>query len=154
MTTRRLLLLLLAFAAGSAAISCTKESTGGNIPAGAIQLSGAGATFPAPLYKKWMEEYKKRNPRTVLSYDAVGSGEGIKRFIAGAIDFGASDAAMSDEQMTEVGRGVQLIPATAGILVLAYNPDGIGGGLCLKRGGYLRLFFWLIKKRERLPHPR
>jgi len=93
-----------------------------------------------------MEEYQKRNPKMRLSYDIVGSGEGIKRFIAGTVDFGASDAAMSDEQMGSVGRGVQLIPATAGILVLAYNLAGIAGDLKLKRDVYVDIFLGKIKK--------
>jgi phosphate transport system substrate-binding protein len=146
MTARQLMLLFAAVVVCGAGTSCSRDSTGNTVYAGAIQIHGAGATFPAPLYKKWMEEYQKRNPKAVLSYDAVGSGEGVKRFVAGTVDFGASDAAMSDEQMTQVGRGVQLIPATAGILVLAYNLDGIGGDLKLKRDVYVDIFLGKIKK--------
>src|SRR5262245_33004841 len=64
-----------------------------------LQLLGLGATFTVPLYKKWLEEYQKQHPDVQLSYKAIGSGEGIKQFMAGAVDFGASDAAMSDEEM-------------------------------------------------------
>ena len=146
MTARQFMLVFVAVVVCGAGTSCTSDSTGNNIPADAIQLHGAGATLPAPLYKRWMEEYQKRNPKMRLSYDIVGSGEGIKQFIAGTVDFGASDAAMSDEQMAEVGRGVQLIPATAGILVLAYNLEGIGGDLKLKRDVYVDIFLGKIKK--------
>ena len=82
-------------------------------------LVGAGSTFSAPIYQRWIEEFSGKNPGFSLFYDPVGSGEGTKRFIAGQVDFGASDSAMSDEQIAKVENGVQLIPATAGIVVLA-----------------------------------
>jgi len=88
-------------------------------------LHGAGATFPAPLYAKWIEAYAKEHPDVTISYDAVGSGDGIKMFIDETVDFGASDAAMTDEEIAQVERGVQLIPMTAGSIVLAYNIDGV-----------------------------
>src|SRR6516162_8235976 len=57
--------------------------------------------------KKWVEEYQKQHPDVQLSYKAIGSGESIKQFMAGVVDFGASDAAMSDEEMAAVARGAQ-----------------------------------------------
>src|SRR5262245_55246554 len=139
MITRQFLLLLIALTVCSAAISCSNESTGGNSAAGVVQLSGAGATFPAPLYKKWIEEYQKDHAQVLLSYKEIGSGEGIKKFMAGTIDFGASDAAMSDEQIAGVERGVQLVPVTAGIIVLAYNLAEVGGDLKLTRDLYVNI---------------
>ena len=103
-------------------------------------ILGAGATFPAPLYKKWIDEYERTHEGTDLRYEAVGSGEGIQRFIKGVVDFGASDAAMSDAQIAKVERGVHLIPATAGMVVLAYNLEGLNGELKLKRDVYLDIF--------------
>ena len=70
-----------------------------------------------------------------ISYDPVGSGEGIRRFLKQEVDFGASDAAMSDEEMAKVERKVKLIPATAGIVVLAYNLKGLNGVLEAAPGG-------------------
>jgi phosphate transport system substrate-binding protein len=96
-------------------------------PPGAVLLRGAGATFPSPLYKKWYAAYSAAHPDVAIAYDAVGSGEGVRRFIGTAVnenervDFGASDAAMNDEQMAQVSKGVLLVPATAGSVVLAYN---------------------------------
>lgn len=130
---------------------------------GKIYITGAGATFPAPLYRKWIEEYKKIRQDVVVIYDAVGSGEGTRRFMAEDVDFGASDSAMKDEQIAQVSRGVQLIPATAGSIVLAYNLPGIKTGLRLKRDVYTDIFsgkigFWddpRIKKENPgfdLPH--
>ena len=71
--------------------------------------------------------YRKQNPDVAITYDAVGSGEGQKRFLANAVDFGASDAALTDEQMASVKPGAQLVPVTAGMVVLAYNLPGLGG---------------------------
>ena len=63
-----------------------------------------------------------------MSYKDVGSGEGVRRFLARSVDFGASDGALTDEQMAGVERGVRLIPVTAGMVVLAYNLPRLGGG--------------------------
>jgi phosphate transport system substrate-binding protein len=126
-------------------LACTDTNPKQRAAAGTLQLRGAGATFPAPLYKKWVEEYQKRHPDVQLSYDAIGSGEGTKRFMAGAVDFGASDAAMSDEDMAAVARGVQLLPMVAGSIVLAYNLDGLGGDLKLTRDVYVDIFLGRIK---------
>ena len=105
-----------------------------------VVLKGAGATFPAPLYGKWIQAYRQVDPSVSISYDAVGSGEGQRRFETGSVDFGASDAAMSDEQMARVQAGARLIPATAGIVVLAYNVPGLGGPLRLSRDVYVDIF--------------
>src|SRR5262249_27762024 len=91
---------------------------------------------PAPLYKKWIAEWAKREPATQIDYRDVGSGEGARRFIANAVDFGASDAALSDEQIAKVKPGVKLVPATAGMVVLAYNLPGLQAPLKLSRAVY------------------
>ena len=91
----------------------------------AQQLSGAGATFPAPLYQRWGVEYNKLHPAVQVNYQSVGSGAGVKNFTAGVVDFGASDAAMSDAEIAKVAKGVVMIPATAGEIVLAYNLPGV-----------------------------
>lgn len=105
-----------------------------------VTLHGAGATFPAPLYDKWIQAYRGRVPNAAISYESVGSGEGQRRFIAQAVDFGASDAALSDEQMSRVKSGAQLVPVAAGIVVLAYNLPGLGGPLKLGRDVYADIF--------------
>jgi phosphate transport system substrate-binding protein len=141
-----LLSLAAMIAVCSTAISGSGGSPGKTLSPGTVQIHGAGATFPAPLYKKWLEEYQKRRPEVVLSYDAIGSGEGAKQFIAGAIDFGASDAAMSDSQIAEVKRGVQLLPVVAGSIVLAYNLEGLSGDLKLTRDVYVDIFLGKITR--------
>ena len=91
----------------------------------AQQLSGAGATFPAPLYQRWAVEYNKQVPAIKVNYQSVGSGAGVKNFLQGVVDFGASDAAMTDEEMAKSPRGAVLVPATAGSVVVAYNLEGV-----------------------------
>jgi phosphate transport system substrate-binding protein len=115
-----------------------KNAPGKSVSPGTIV--GAGATFPAPLYKKWIEEYRRLHPDVSLSYDVVGSGEGVARFLAGKVDFGASDAAMSDEDMSRVERGAQLVPVTAGSIVLAYHLPDAEGELKLRRDVYVDIF--------------
>jgi len=96
-------------------------------PPGGLHIRGAGATFPSVLYNQWFAIYQSQHPKTTITYDAVGSGEGAQRFIGKnvnedkLVDFGASDAAMTDEQISQVPEGVLMVPATAGSVVLVYN---------------------------------
>jgi phosphate transport system substrate-binding protein len=112
----------------------------------AIVLHGAGATFPAPLYKKWAVEFNKANPGVKIDYKDVGSGEGVKRFLDKSVDFGASDSAMSDEQLAAAKPGATLVPVTAGMVVLAYNLPGLNGPLKLSRATYVDLLAGRIPK--------
>jgi phosphate transport system substrate-binding protein len=125
-------------------LSCADQPKETKIGTGDLKIHGAGATFPAPLYQRWMEVYAAEHPEFSFTYDLVGSGEGIKRFIAGEVDFGASDAAMKNEEMAQVEAGVKLVPATAGMVVLAYNIWGLEGELKLKRDVYIDIFLGKI----------
>jgi len=128
-----------------------REDAGVQPPAGGILLRGAGATFPSLVYKKWFAEYRAAHPDVAISYDVVGSGEGVRRFIGNGlkeeekVDFGASDAAMTDEQMAQVAKGALLVPATAGSVVLAYNLPKFQGELKLSRAAYAGIFLGRIK---------
>ena len=144
MMARRCAVVFMALAVCYSGLAYSDNNPTQRSALGVLQLHGAGATFPAPLYKKWLEEYQKQHPDVQLSYKAIGSGEGIKQFMAGAVDFGASDAAMSDEEMAAVARGVQLLPLVAGSIVLAYNLDGLGGDLKLSRDVYVDIFLGKI----------
>jgi phosphate transport system substrate-binding protein len=115
------------------------------VSAQAQQISGAGATFPAPLYQRWSVEFHGKNPGVQVNYQSVGSGAGVKNFLQGVVDFGASDAAMTDDEMAKSPRGAVLVPATAGSVVLAYNLPGIEN-LKLSRKALAGIFLGTVKQ--------
>jgi phosphate transport system substrate-binding protein len=121
------------------------------VPAGGVLLQGAGATFPSPLYEKWFGLYQADHPKDVITYDGVGSGEGIRRFIGRSVaddekvDFGASDAAMRDDEIAMVPAGALLLPLTAGSIAVAYNLPGLSGELRLSREAYIGIFMGQIQ---------
>jgi phosphate transport system substrate-binding protein len=115
------------------------------LSAPAQQLAGAGATFPAPLYQRWAVEFNKKVPAVQVNYQSIGSGAGVKNFLQGVVDFGASDAAMTDAEMAKSPRGTVLVPATAGSVVLAYNLPGVSG-LKLSRAALAGIFLGTVKK--------
>lgn len=108
-------------------------------------LSASGASFPAPLYQRWFVEYHNQHADTQVNYQSIGSGAGIKQFTQALTDFGASDAAMTDEDIAKIKEGVQLLPMTAGSIVLAYNLPGLTKPIRLPRELYPRIFLGEIK---------
>ena len=92
-------------------------------------LNGAGATFPYPMYSKWFSEYHKLHPDIEINYQSIGSGGGIRQVLAGAVDFGASDGPMTDEQLAQAKIKVLHIPTVLGAVVPAYNLSGVAGEL-------------------------
>jgi phosphate transport system substrate-binding protein len=106
---------------------------------GSSSLSGAGATFPAPLYQRWFADYNKANPGTQISYQSVGSGAGVEQFLAGTVDFGASDAPLKPDERakfkTKFSAEPIQVPMTGGSVVFAYNLDGVKD-LKLSRAAY------------------
>ena len=116
----------------------------GSARAADVTLQGTGATFPAPLYQRWFTEYNKAHPEVQINYQALGSGAGVKQFQEGLVNFGASDAAMTDEEMAAVKDGVVLLPMTAGSVVLAYNLPGAPAELKLSREAYVGIFLGKI----------
>jgi phosphate transport system substrate-binding protein len=119
-------------------------------PPGGVLLRGAGATFPALLFEQWFGAYQKEHPKLAIAYAGVGSGEGIRRFTGKGVadedkvDFGASDAAMTDEQISAVPRGVLMVPVTAGSVVLGYNLPDFAGDLRLSRKAYEGIFLGTV----------
>jgi phosphate transport system substrate-binding protein len=105
-----------------------------------VSLQGSGATFPAPLYKRWFLEYYRDHPNVQVNYQAIGSGAGVRQFTEDLVDFGASDAAMNDEEITKVERGVHLLPMTAGSIVLSHNVPGVDKPLRFSRETYVAIF--------------
>ena len=117
----------------------TASAGGGESPLDSdVALTGAGASFPAPLYQNWAIEVNKEIPELQVNYQSVGSGAGVEQFSAKTVDFGASDVAMTDDEMAAVDRGTILLPMTAGSIVFAYNLPGVEG-LQLPRDVYTNI---------------
>jgi phosphate transport system substrate-binding protein len=112
---------------------------------GNVQLNGAGATFPAPLYQNWFTQLNQEVPELQVNYQSVGSGAGVEQFIKGTVDFGASDVAIKDDEIAKVSKGVLMLPMTAGSIVLAYNLPEVQG-LKLPRDVYVDIFMGKITK--------
>lgn len=112
-----------------------------------VSLTGAGASFPAPLYQRWFQDFNRVNPKVQINYQSVGSGAGVEQFTKGTVDFGASDTAMKDDEITKVpaDKGVLLLPMTAGSIVLAYNLPDVPE-LKLPREVYANIFLGKITK--------
>jgi phosphate transport system substrate-binding protein len=141
----RLRQLTPVLAAALAAVACLPLGCGrGND----VSVQGAGATFPAPLYKRWFLEYYNCHPDVRTNYQAIGSGAGIRQFTEGLVAFGASDAFMSKGEIEKVpnDRGVVLIPMTAGSIVLCYNLPGAPDDLRLTRQAYADIFLGKVTK--------
>ena len=99
--------------------------TAGSAWAGKMMLvNGAGATFPYPIYSKWFSEYAKTNDLVNFNYQSIGSGGGIKQLQAGTVDFGASDAPMSDEELAQAKGKTLHFPSVMGGVVPVYNLSG------------------------------
>ncbi|NEQ71826.1 MAG: phosphate ABC transporter substrate-binding protein PstS [Okeania sp. SIO2C9] len=110
-----------------------------------VNLVGAGASFPAPLYQRWFADMRDSRSDVGVDYQSVGSGAGVERFTQELVDFGASDVAMKDDEIAKVGRGVMMLPMTAGSVVLAYNLPGVSD-LKLSREVYVDILLGKITK--------
>lgn len=122
---------------------------GGAVGAGAagpVVLNGAGATFPYPLYSRWFAEYNRLHPDVRINYQSIGSGGGIAQVQRGTVDFGASDAPLSDDQLKAMGRPVVLVPTVAGAIAMSYNLPGIGTGLRLTPENIVDIFMGQITR--------
>lgn len=89
-----------------------------------LTMTGAGATFPYPIYSKWFDEYAKVDPSVRFNYQSIGSGGGQKQIIAQTVDFGATDGPMSDQNLAKAPGKILHIPTVAGAVVLTYNLPG------------------------------
>ena len=110
-----------------------------------VRLVGAGASFPFPIYASWFKEFGKISKGITVDYQAKGSGASVQDLINKTVDFAASDSAMTDEQIAKVPGGVQLLPMTAGEIVLAYNLPGVSK-LQLPRDVYPQIFHGKITR--------
>jgi len=100
---------------------------------GTLSITGAGATFPFPMYSKWFDEYHKKNPNIQINYQSIGSGGGIKQVTEGTVDFGATDGPMNDDQLKAFqekhGCSVLHFPTVLGAVVPTYNVPGVTASL-------------------------
>ncbi len=116
-----------------------------------LAVQGSGATFPAPLYKRWFLELYRMHPNLRINYQAIGSGAGIRQFTEGLTDFGASDAAMSNGELERARQAldtdVLMLPMTAGSVALCYNVPSLKGSekpLRLTRATLVEILFGRI----------
>jgi len=108
----------LALMAGVAAQSLQAQS---------LQINGAGATFPNPIYSKWFDEYGKKNPNVRINYQPIGSGGGIRQITAQTVFFGATDGPMTEEQILAAPGKIWHLPTVLGADVPVYNLPGVSG---------------------------
>ncbi|HZH91432.1 MAG TPA: phosphate ABC transporter substrate-binding protein PstS [Pyrinomonadaceae bacterium] len=134
-------LLITSACSGERADSTTAGAGGGK-----VRLLGAGATFPNPLYQKWLSEYGKVNPKAEINYQSIGSGGGIQQIQSQTIDFGATDAPMSDEDLKKAPGEILHIPTVLGAVVITYNLQGVSAPLRFSPDVIADIFLGKIKK--------
>jgi len=144
LTRRSLFVVVFAATVLSFAFSSCKPNGSG--AGGSVKVQGAGATFPNPLYQKWLSEYSKQHSNVQIDYQSVGSGAGIKQIQAQTIDFGASDVQMKDEDLKSAPGEIVHIPTVLGAVVITYNLTGINQPLKFSGDVIADIFLGKIKK--------
>lgn len=110
-----------------------------------MMLTGAGASFPYPIYSKWFAEYNKLYPNIEINYQMIGSGGGIRQLLAKTVDFGASDAPMRDRELKKSQSPILHIPTVLGSVVVSYNLPGVKKNLKLDGPVLAKIFMGQIK---------
>jgi phosphate transport system substrate-binding protein len=142
--SRRMLAIFALACLGLLTFGCSSGTPAGG--AGNVTLQGAGATFPNPLYQKWVSEYDKAHPNVRIDYQPIGSGGGIKQIQAQTVDFGASDAPMTDGDLKAAPAEILHIPTVLGAVVVTYNVPGVTQSLRLSAEVLAEIFLGKIKK--------
>lgn len=146
-TSTRIASALLVLSLVLLSFGCSGNSGGGSGGAGgSIRLNGMGATFPKPIYDKWVSEYGKLNANIQIDYQSQGSGAGIKGIQAQTIDFGASDAPMSDADLKASSGEILHIPTVLGAVVITYNLAGVAQPLQFSPETLADIFLGKIKR--------
>src|ERR1051326_1168122 len=101
-------------------VTSTPDASQVQLPAGSVQINGAGATFPLPIYTDWTYAYSYVDPSVVINYQGIGSGGGKKAIIDGTVDFAGSDSLLSADDYTN-GKDLQMYPMVASAVVPIYN---------------------------------
>ena len=107
------------------AVLAIAAAAGGTLAAQKIQINGAGATFPNPIYSKWFSEYNKLKPQVEINYQSIGSGGGIRQIQQRTVFFGATDGPMTPEQMQAAPGKILHLPTVLGAVVPVYNIPGV-----------------------------
>ncbi len=138
-------ILAVAVCAAVLAGGCSGGGGGGGAGGQGVALTGAGATFPYPIYSKWFDTYREKTG-VQINYQSIGSGGGIQQLKAGTVDFGASDAPLSDEKLAEMPRPVLHFPTVAGAVVIAYNVPGVQQPIRLSTDALVGIYTGKITK--------
>ncbi|CAN5375788.1 phosphate ABC transporter substrate-binding protein PstS [soil metagenome] len=141
-TACRLALLTLA----ATALACGRADSEGSARSGGVALTGAGATFPYPLYSRWFSDYANETG-VRINYQSIGSGGGIRQISEGTVDFGASDGPMSDEELSRA-RGGRILhfPTVAGAVVVTYNLPEVSQTLNLDGPTVANIFLGTVRR--------
>jgi len=140
----QLAVLFLAAAAFLVVAACAPKGSSG--PNATINLQGAGATFPNPLYQKWLSEYGKLHQEVKIDYQSIGSGGGIKQVQSQTVDFGASDSPMKDEDLKAAPGEILHVPTVLGAVVITYNLSGVPSALRFSPETIADIFLGKVKK--------
>ncbi len=125
---------------------CMLTSPTALVSTGRVALQGAGAVFPAPLYSKYIAEYRREHPGVAIDYQGVGSGSSIKQIMERSIDFGATDAPMTDEQLVAAHGEVLHVPVAVVGVVIVYNLPGLDRPLRLDGPTIADIFLGTIRR--------
>jgi len=109
-------------------------------------LSATGATFPYPIYSKWFSDYNKIHPDIEINYQSLGSGAGIRQLLSGTVDFGASDAPMTDQQLGQAKTKILHFPTVLGAVVPTYNIPGVSQELNFTPDALVGIYLGKITK--------
>jgi phosphate transport system substrate-binding protein len=117
------------------------------LPQSSMVLKGAGASFPAPVYAKWFTNYRRENPNLEISYDSIGSEAGIRKLLAGGVDFGASDSPQALREIAPAEEGKYLfLPSVAGAVVPIVNLPGLSESIAFTPEALAGIYLGKIKK--------
>ncbi len=141
-----LLVFALCTACGGSSAPDANDAAAPPSTGGKIRVTGAGATFPNPIYSKWVSEYGKLHPNVEINYQSIGSGGGIRQLTAQTVFFGASDAPMTDEQIAQAPGKILHFPTVLGAVVPVYNVAGEPASLKFTGPILADIFLGKIKK--------
>ncbi|HYX52604.1 MAG TPA: phosphate ABC transporter substrate-binding protein PstS, partial [Candidatus Limnocylindrales bacterium] len=125
---------------------CNSQKASDGSSTGAITITGAGSSFVAPIMERWIADYRNTHPNVQITYQSIGSGGGIQQLKKQLIDFGASDAALSDDQLKDMPVPVVQIAESAGPVCITYNLPDLKQPLKLSSSALAGIFMGTIKK--------